>query len=203
MKKKQPKMEVDPSLIEEAIKCVEQPAAEEPSKQASEPTSTTEGAAGDFEAKYKETYDRLVRLTADFENFRKRTQKEKSDLVQHGNENLVREILPVIDNFERAIEHFNDSTDVGSLRTGVELILTQLKSCLEKFGVTTQPSMGEPFDPLYHEAVGHVESTDHPPNSVMLEHQKAYFLNGRLIRPAMVTVARAPDEEEVKSENVN
>ncbi|MFH1262151.1 MAG: nucleotide exchange factor GrpE [Pseudomonadota bacterium] len=145
------------------------------------------------EPKADDTYDRLVRVTADYENFRKRTQKEKAELIRYGNENLLREVLPVLDNFERAVEHAQKSADVESIRTGVELILSQLKTTLDRFGLTTQPSVGEPFDPLVHEAVNHIPSDEFPPNTVMNEHQKAYFLNSRLLRPALVTVSKGEE----------
>jgi molecular chaperone GrpE len=175
MKKKEPKTKIDESLIEEAVAAVE-----------SKPAPPPQGE----EPKPDDLYDRLVRVTADYENFRRRTQKEKSELVLYGNETLLREILPILDNFERAVEHARKSDDVESIRTGVELILSQLKTTLDRVGLTTQPSVGEPFDPLVHEAVNHVPSPDHPPNTVTEEHQKAYFLHKRLLRPALVTVSK-------------
>lgn len=178
MKKKESKTKTDDPVVEEAVRSPEQPVEPAPP-----------------EEKVDDTYDRLVRVTADFENFRKRTQKEKGELIRYGNENLLREILPVLDNFERAVEHAEKSSDVESIRTGVELILSQLKTVLERFGLTTQPSVGEPFDPLIHEAVNHVPSPDHPSNTVIEEHQKAYFFERRLLRPALVTVSKASEPE--------
>ena len=179
MKKKEPKTKIDEAVIEEAIRSVEEHKAPEPKE----------------EKNADEVYDRLVRVTADFDNFRKRTQKEKTELVRYGNENLLRELLPVLDNFERAVDHAEKSNDVESIRTGVELILSQLKAMFDRFGLTTQSSVGELFDPLIHEAVNHIPSAEFPANTVMEEHQKAYFLNQRLLRPAMVTVSKGTEVE--------
>jgi molecular chaperone GrpE len=201
MTKKETKTEIDPALIDEALRATEGDETSDEIVERSPSLVTQAPTPEDHEQKYKETYDRLVRLTADFDNFRKRTQKEKADLVLYGNENLVREILPVVDNFERAVEHARKSTDVESIRTGVELILSQLQGVLERFGIRPQNAKGEVFDPLIHEAVSHIESEEHKPNTVMEEHQKAYFLHQRLVRPALVTVARAPDGQ-LKAPNV-
>ncbi len=192
MSKKEPKTKIDETVIEEAVKSVEQHATEPKTEPKAEPKS---------EEKPDEAYDRLVRVTADFDNFRKRTQKEKADLVRYGNENLLRELLPILDNFERAVDHAKKVTDAESMRTGVELILSQLKSTLDRFGLTTQPSVGETFDPLVHEAVNQLPSDDHPANTVMEEHQKAYFLHQRLLRPALVTVSSGPKAEPATSED--
>ena len=187
MKKKEPKTKIDEAVIEEAVRSVEKNETEETPKEAAPKSEPKK------EQTAEELSDRLVRVTADFENFRKRTQKEKSELVRYGNENLLRELLPILDNFERAVEHSKKSDDADALRTGVELILSQLKAVLDRFGLTTQPSVGEIFDPLIHEAVNHISSTEFPVNTVMEEHQKAYFLNQRLLRPAMVIVSKGEE----------
>ncbi|MFQ6078481.1 MAG: nucleotide exchange factor GrpE, partial [Thermodesulfobacteriota bacterium] len=142
-----------------------------------------------------EHYDRFLRVQAELENYKKRVEREKSSLVKYGNEELIKEILPVIDNLERAINHPSGENSDG-LKEGVKITLNQLLQVLEKFGVTPVPSVGEPFDPSKHEAMMQVESTDHEPNTVVTELQKGYFLNDRLIRPAMVSVAQPPRQEE-------
>ena len=196
MSEKEPKMEmeIDPSLIDEAVAAVESH-SKEPQKTPSETTenlkANEESDADQPSSNSEDYYDKFVRLMADFENFRKRTVKEKSDLVRHGNENLVRELLPVLDNFERALA--SESQDVESIRTGVEMIFTQLKSTLENFGVKSESAIGKPFDPLVHEAVSHVPSDNHEAGTVIDEHQKAYFLKDRLVRPAIVSVAKEHD----------
>ena len=177
MSEKKFEVEIDPSVVQEAVDSVEKNAGTKESE------------------KETEIRNQMLRIAADFDNFRKRTQKEKSDLVRYGNENLLREILPVIDNFERAVEHARKAKDVESITQGIELILSQLNSALSRFGLSTKPAKGQAFDPTLHEAVSHLESKDHPAGSVIDEHQRAYFLHDKLIRPALVTVSKAPSEE--------
>lgn len=147
-------------------------------------------------AEKQKNWDLYLRERAELENFRKRMQREKEDLVRFANENLLREILTVVDNLERAIEHArtNDETVQGLLE-GVEMTLSQCQKLLEKFGVTPVVAVGEPFDPTWHEAMGQLESADHPPNTVLQEMQKGYVLNDRLLRPALVLISRAPATE--------
>ena len=141
----------------------------------------------------EENYDRFLRAQAELENYKKRVEREKSTLVKYGNEEFIKAILPIIDNLERALDHTPGENPDGLLE-GIKITLNQLLQVLEKFGVTPIASVGEPFDPSKHEAMMQVESTDHEPNTVVSELQKGYFLNDRLIRPAMVSVARRPKE---------
>ncbi len=136
---------------------------------------------------HKEQY---MRTLADMENLRKRTQREKEELAKFANENILREILPVMDNLERAVEHA-DQGDNG-LVEGVQMTLTQFSQVLSRFGVTPIESMGQPFDPALHQAMGQLESADQPVNTVVQQLQKGYQLNDRLLRPAFVMVAKAP-----------
>jgi molecular chaperone GrpE len=143
----------------------------------------------------KENYDRFLRVQAELENYKKRVEREKSNLVRYGNEELIKAILPVIDNLERALDHPQGENPDG-LTEGIKITLNQLLQVLEKFGLTPIASVGEPFDPSRHEAMMQVESADHEPNTVVSELQKGYFLNDRLIRPAMVSVAQPPGQKE-------
>ena len=136
---------------------------------------------------HKEQY---LRTLADMDNLRKRTQREKEDLAKFANENILREILPVIDNLERAVEHA-DQEDNG-LVEGVQMTLTQFSQVLDRFGVKSVEAMGQPFDPALHQAMGQLESADQPVNTVVQQLQKGYQLNDRLLRPAFVMVAKAP-----------
>lgn len=147
----------------------------------------------------EENYDRFLRAQAELENYKKRVEREKSTLVKYGNEEFIKAILPIIDNLERALDHTPGENPDG-LMEGIKITLNQLLQALEKFGVTPIASVGEPFDPSKHEAMMQVESTDHEPNTVVSELQKGYFLNDRLIRPAMVSVARIPKEREEGAE---
>jgi molecular chaperone GrpE len=152
-----------------------------------------EEALAASQAEAQKNWDLYLRARADLENYRKRAQREKEDLSRFANENLLREILPVVDNLERALEHARQGdSGNGGLLQGVEMTLGQFQRVLEKFGVTPLRSVGEPFDPARHEALGQVESAEHPPNTVVQELQRGYLLNDRLLRPAMVMVAKAP-----------
>ena len=140
-------------------------------------------------------WDKYLRERADIENYRKRVQKEKEEILKYGNESFIQEILPAIDNLERAVSHAS-AEEVSAVIEGVKLTLSMLLSGLKKFGVTPVESpAGTPFDPNFHQAMGQVESADQEPNTVVSEFQKGYLLNDRLLRPAMVTVAIAPKGE--------
>ncbi|MGZ3515023.1 MAG: nucleotide exchange factor GrpE [Thermodesulfobacteriota bacterium] len=147
------------------------------------------------EKEIKEHHDRLLRLAADFENYKKRTAKEKEEWTKFANEDLIRAILPFIDNLERAVNHAQKVSDVGVLIEGVRLTLQQLFQALNKFGLSTFESVGKPFDPTVHEAMLVVETDQHEPNQVVEEFQKGYLLNDRLLRPATVSVSKAPEKE--------
>jgi len=147
----------------------------------------------------KKNWDLYLRERANLENFRKRAQRDKEDLARFANEKILREILPVLDNLERALEHARESEgDNGGLLEGVEMTLGQLHKVLEKSGVTPVAALGETFDPAYHEAMGQLESEEHPPNTVARELQKGYLLNERLLRPALVMIAKGPSEPAAK-----
>lgn len=145
------------------------------------------------QAETQKNWDLYLRERAELENFRKRMQREKEDLIRFANENLLREILTVVDNLERAIEHARKNEEtVQGLLEGVEMTLSQCQKLLEKFGVTPVVAVGEPFDPTWHEAMGQLESAEHPANTVLQEMQKGYVLNDRLLRPALVLISKTP-----------
>ncbi len=148
------------------------------------------------EQERQELYDRLLRTMADYDNYKKRVSKEKDDLVRYGNEKIVRDLLPVLDNFERAAGQAESAADGAVIREGIELILKQLRTVLEKFGVKDFTSVGSPFDPNRHEAMVHQESTEHEENTVISEFQKGYYLHDRLLRPALVAVSKRPESSE-------
>ena len=143
------------------------------------------------QAKAQENHDHYLRARADLDNFRKRAQREKEDLLKFSNETILRELLPVIDNLERALQHAAIDSEKGLLQ-GVELTLGQFAKVLEKFNVVAIEATGEPFDPARHDAMGQIESAEQPPNTVVQLLQKGYLLNDRLLRPAMVLIAKAP-----------
>ena len=141
-----------------------------------------------------ENYDRYVRAAADLENYRKRAAREKADCMKYGQENLVRDILPMVDSLGRAMDHACGSSDFEAFREGLKLVQNQLTCCLEKHGVEAIEAAGKNFDPNFHEAMLQVESTEHKDNEVVEEFEKGYLLNGRLLRPARVSVCRCPVE---------
>lgn len=146
-------------------------------------------------------FDKWIRLQAEFENYKKRIQKEKSDQMKFGNEALLRAILPGLDNLERAIEHGKNAREAAPLLAGVEITLKQFFSSLESFGVKPILAVGEVFNPEKHEAVSQMES-EFESNRVVSEVQKGYLFHERLLRPSKVIVskAKAGAEEEIKAE---
>jgi len=164
-----------------------------------EPSLEEQLAASRAEA--QKNWDLYLRERADLENFRRRAQREKEDLSRFANENIIKEIIPVVDNLERAVAHARqESGDAKGLLQGVEMTLSMFAKALDKFGVTPFNSVGEPFDPSRHEAMGQVESSEHAPNTVVHELQKGYLLSSRLLRPAMVMLAKASVEEPPKAD---
>ena len=147
------------------------------------------------EEEIKTLYDKLLRSQAEFENYKKRMAKETSDLMKYANEEIIKELLHTVDNLERAIQHAKESDKSENITEGIDIILKQLFKSLERFGVSGFVSVGEKFDPNKHEAVIQVESAEHEPNTIIAESQKGYFLRERLLRPALVTVTRAPQVE--------
>lgn len=151
-----------------------------------------------LEAKTREAdaaRDRYVRTVAEFDNARKRAVREREELIRGANESLIRELLPVLDNFERALQAARGDAGATAVTAGVELIQRELLRVLEKFGVTAFSSVGAPFDPERHEAVARVPAAGHPEMTVVGETARGYLLNGRVLRPAMVTVAMNADSE--------
>ncbi len=134
---------------------------------------------------------KYVRLAADFENFRKRARQDQLDTIQHATAGLAERLLPVLDDFRRALEHAPDGVDEGWLK-GVELGLQNLEQVLAAHGVVAIDAVGTPFDPKLHEAIGSEESIEHAEDTVLAELRRGYVMNGRVLRPALVKLARPP-----------
>jgi molecular chaperone GrpE len=147
------------------------------------------------EKEVKEHYDRLLRVAADFDNYKKRATREKEEWTKFANEDLIKAILPFMDNLERAVNHAEKVEDAGVLIEGVRLTIQQLLQALNKFGLSSFESLGKPFDPAMHEAILLVPTDQHEPNQVVEEFQKGYLLNDRLLRPATVSVSKSPEKE--------
>jgi molecular chaperone GrpE len=142
------------------------------------------------ERECEENYDRYVRQLAELDNFRKRTKREKDDAIRFANEALMRDLLPVVDNLERAVAHSKGGGNGKPLVEGVEMVLKGLLDALTKHGLIQVSAVGEPFDPAKHEAMAQLATEGCAPNTVVEEHHKGYLLGDRLLRPALVTVAK-------------
>lgn len=147
-------------------------------------------------AKADENWERLLRTTADFDNFKKRAAREKQDAIRYANEGLLEKLVPVLDNFDAALAATqtgsNDSAAAQSLQTGVSMIFQQLKKVLTDAGLEEVNATGQKFDPNLHEAVSQQESKEVPEGQVLQQLRKGYKLRDRLLRPATVVVAKKP-----------
>jgi molecular chaperone GrpE len=146
-------------------------------------------------AELDETRDRLLRLSADFDNYRKRAAREREDTVCFANEQLIGELLPVFDNLERALQNARGCAGGEAIAEGVGLIVRQLGEVLNRCGLTPIAAAGTPFDPRLHEAVGVVPSAGHSEGTVVTEVRRGYALKGKVVRPSMVLVARSAEGE--------
>ena len=146
----------------------------------------------------QENYDRYLRLAAELENIKKRQERETAELRQFANENLLKELVPVLDNLERALEHGRQSEAPEALMEGLDLVNQDFLKVLGRFGVTPLNSVGERFDPAYHHAVMEEEAPEVEDQTVLKELQKGYLLQNRLLRPAMVVVSRNTEKSPIK-----
>jgi molecular chaperone GrpE len=143
----------------------------------------------------RELEDKLLRMAAEQDNFRKRMQRERETAFKYAEEAILRELLPSLDNLDRAVEQCKNSPDVAALLAGVEMTCKGLLNTLEKFGVKPLAGAGQPFDPNFHEAVAMEPSADVPENTILQEYQKGYMFKDRLIRAAKVVVSKGNVEE--------
>lgn len=162
------------------------------------PATELEARIGTLQAELKERTaevdalnDRLLRVHAEFENYKKRASRERSEFVRFANEGLILELLPVVDSLEHAVATARVGSDVQGLAEGVDIILRLFLTTLEKVGVKPIEALGREFDPNFHQAVAQIESTDGRDNIAVEEIRKGYLLEGRLLRPAMVKVSKA------------
>ncbi|MFT3839927.1 MAG: nucleotide exchange factor GrpE [Myxococcaceae bacterium] len=142
--------------------------------------------------KLKDEHERTLRAMADLENYKKRASKEREEIQRFGLEKMLKDFLPVVDNFDRALEHSKSSGDMKSLETGVSMVRKLFEDALARHGVKAFDSVGKLFDPNFHEAMGQLETKDAPANTVMKELVRGFTLNDRLVRPALVMVAKPP-----------
>lgn len=153
------------------------------------------------EKRAADNYDKYVRTVAELDNYRKRAIREKADAIQYGNENLLRDILPLVDGMDRALEHACNSEDFDAFRKGLKLLQEQLLGCLQKHGVEMIDTAGKEFDPHVHEAMMQVESVQHQESQVVGEFERGYLLNGRLLRPSKVSVCKRPSRDGDRENN--
>lgn len=180
---------------------IEEETIEEPDEDNDElvddPLSTLQEALQKSEEGLAEQKDQFARLQAETDNFRKRMLREKGEFAQFANERLLKELIPIFDNLERALEA--PSSDAAQLKEGVEMILKQFESFLEKEKVVPVKAVGEKFDPSVHDVVSQEESDEHEENTVIRQFAKGYQLNNRVLRPAQVVITRKPAKSTKKS----
>ena len=165
----------------------DRPSEAAPSVAAPEEASGPAAELQKLKAERDSLLDRLARTQAEFENARRRAAKEQQEFRDYAAADAIKALLPVIDSFERALQV---KSEPGDFRNGVELIYKQLQDVLTRLGVRAIPAKGEPFDPRFHEAIEMVETTDAPDHQVLEELQRGYKVKDRLLRPAMVKVAK-------------
>ncbi|UCF72767.1 MAG: nucleotide exchange factor GrpE [Deltaproteobacteria bacterium] len=149
----------------------------------------------DTEEEAQKNYDLYMRTYAEMENIKKRGIKERQELSKYANESLIKEILPVIDNLQKAISHAQNDKNPSGLVEGIELTLDSLLKTLEKAGLKEVEAEGKPFDPNFHQAISKQRDDKVAPGHVIMELQKGYLLNGRLIRPSMVVISEENDSK--------
>lgn len=142
-----------------------------------------------IQAELAETKDKYLRLYAEFENYKKKVQKDREDLIKYSNESLLYELLPALDNLEMALRHSAEANS-ESLIKGVENTFREFVRILEKFGLKSIDALGKPFDPAYHHAMSQVEKDDVEDNTVVEEFRKGYLYNEKVLRPSLVAVSK-------------
>jgi molecular chaperone GrpE len=161
-----------------------------PGEAATTPAGELEAALTAKEKEVERLQDRLLRLQAEFENFKRRAARDKAEFVKFANEGVLLEMLPVLDNLERAIDSARAEARSSSLVEGIDMVVRLFRTGLEKFGVRPIQAAGSPFDPAVHQAVAQVETAAGEDGQVLEEIQRGYLLEGRVLRPAMVKVSR-------------
>jgi len=149
----------------------------------------------DLRRQVEDRQDKLLRALAETDNVRRRAQRDREEHLKYATESLIRDLIPVLDNLDRALAAGRGTSGAATVVEGVELIQRELLRVLEKNGLTRYSAVGHPFDPTRHEAIARIVSAEQPPNTVVAETAPGYMLHGRLLRAALVVVAAAPDED--------
>ncbi len=198
MAKKSKKQKVaEPEVV---IEAQEETTAEE-TEEVVDPITKLKNEIEVARAEASTNWDLYLRERADLENARKRHQRDKEDALRFANDRLLKEMIPVLDNLERAVEHAaQDNDNNQGLLEGVNMTINQFRKALEDFGVKPINAIGVDFDPNLHQAMGQVESAEQAPNTVVSEFQKGYLLHDRLLRPSLVMVAKTPTSDATDAE---
>ncbi len=185
-------------MVKQEKQAEPKPAQKPPVPEAAAETTAQAPAAGAEEAlaalaaERDELKDRVLRLAAETDNFKKRLERDKADFLRRANEGIVKDLLPVLDNLERALGHADEPGNQGSLAEGVSLTSQEFLKVLERHGLEKIEALGQPFNPEFHEAMMQQEDPAQDENTVLMELQKGYVFQGRLLRPAMVVVSKKP-----------
>ena len=165
-------------------------------KKAGDPLKEMEARLESMEQESKDSHDRFLRVSAEFENYKKRAAREMNDFRKFANESFVKAMLPVVDNLDRAIESSSDDDhSIRSVVEGVNMTLKEILKIFEQFRVKPFESLGKTFDPALHQAVMQKETDNHPEKTILNELEKGYMMHDRLLRPAMVVVSKKTDSE--------
>jgi len=196
--KKKIKIEIEPEETGDKDRVFEKSNSEEEKKDAvREPLKEIQAELETAKLEAKENYDRFLRVTAEFENYKKRSTREMDDFRKYANQSLIKEMLAVVDNLERALISSNGNSSIDKcMADGVNLTLKEILKVFEKFNVKAIESVGQPFDPNFHQAMMQEETDDYPENTVITEMQKGYMIHDRLLRPSMVVVAASKAKTE-------
>jgi molecular chaperone GrpE len=158
----------------------------------------------ELEREIENQKDKYLRLYSDFETYKRRAAKDREELCRFANEEIVKELLPSLDNLETALKHALEAGAAGDgLKQGVEMTLRELKRTLEKFGLKSIDALGEPFDPEFHHAISQVERDDVPEKTVVEELRKGYTFNDKVIRASLVGVSKKPEQKEKSPEEID
>lgn len=162
------------------------------SESAGAPSEDAAAKLEEKEREFAEAKERYLRLYAEFENYKKRAQRDQLDYTKFAAEKVIKELLPVVDNLERAVAHARGAKADASIVDGLDLIVRQFVDALGKSGCEPIEAVGKRFDPAFHQALAQVESSEHEPDTVVEEAQRGYLLHGRILRPSLVTVSKKP-----------
>jgi len=201
--KKSKKQEVSESeiVIDALEEMMTEDSEESVKEEAIDPLTKLKNELETARAETSNNWNLYLRERADLENARKRHQREKEDALRFANDRLLKEMIPVLDNLERAVEHAGQGNDGNQgLLEGVNMTINQFRKAMETFGVKPIIAVGADFDPNLHQAMGQIESAEQAPNTVVTEFQKGYLLHDRLLRPSLVILAKAPTNETTDSD---